>query len=931
MNELKLPEQLQGPWHHALILTYGVDVPFFENALWRQFSTRCRNKIILADGQRYLEACASYARSGLVRHLNLQYVAEGVFAPRAAHAKLILLTSPERGRLLIGSGNLSWQGYASGGELFTQYEYSADTPEALNAFLAARELVEGLVKRHYVSAQAERRIHYLLEDTLWLFQSSPTNQSPVRHNLTYSFLDQLQQTIGDDPVGELWVLSPFYDREAIALERLLTALNPYQTTLLVQRGYTSVDPMSLQDVLNRFRGRCRVCSFTMGSDTPYVHAKLYLLRLPDRAICLQGSPNLTQAAMLLTDPQGNIEVANLLSGPRDAFDDLLSVFESQPEVTQLDALDLSYQSTEVSTGQLSDGWYLTGGEWGNDRLRLNFQGTMPNLEGASLVIADRAFPLDVCKWEPQSLELKLSPDAVGLLGRSVPVFLRWGEEDNATASNPIFVCNRAALDAVLEITDEGETLNRIGDLDLDDEEFERLLGELDAALMIDRRSVWQLAGRTLPQTADEDDDALRLDYADVDYEMLRQHPKIQQYTREKSDGRGYAPSRLQIILDAITDHFRGLLDVPAGTQWGDMTGGTLDDNGAETEEEREREEEERQKRHRTQAQRVRRLLKNFIRRYLRGIRSPDFQELAGFEVIAQNYVIFAHILWRLFAKDWVEPEFVVESLLQAWKFFWGKDRQTGYYTQLDEEQQAQTLQWVREYHADAELLAALHYSARLTRIERWENLRFVLRDFWRAMLCHPPFDVTPEILEETWCIVARLIPYEPPPPTVIVDELTHLVQFETRDNFLRSLEERYHYPGGTCAFESTKVRRASLDEPVGVTCLVIRDDGALPDRDEAIGILQEWMRFEDLDYYRIACPDCNRVRRMLFYEVLDREGVYWARDQGDVPLELGPIAPRPANWDAPLSQIQTRAARIDAGLILPRAKAALARVKMGPV
>ena len=50
MSEFELPEQLDGPWHHALILTYGADIPFFENALWRQFDSRCRSKVILADG-----------------------------------------------------------------------------------------------------------------------------------------------------------------------------------------------------------------------------------------------------------------------------------------------------------------------------------------------------------------------------------------------------------------------------------------------------------------------------------------------------------------------------------------------------------------------------------------------------------------------------------------------------------------------------------------------------------------------------------------------------------------------------------------------------------------------------------------------------------------------------------------------------------------
>lgn len=129
MNTLELPEQLRGPWDHVLILTYGVDISFFERSLWPQLPARCRNKIILADGLRYLQKCESYAQQkGLVRHLNQSYVVAGIFGPHAFHAKLILLTNPERGRLLVGSVNLSRQGYASGGEMFTVYDYSPDSP-----------------------------------------------------------------------------------------------------------------------------------------------------------------------------------------------------------------------------------------------------------------------------------------------------------------------------------------------------------------------------------------------------------------------------------------------------------------------------------------------------------------------------------------------------------------------------------------------------------------------------------------------------------------------------------------------------------------------------------------------------------------------------------------------------------------------------------
>src|SRR5690242_575863 len=107
MSALEIPEQLKGPWDHLLIMTYGLDLPFFERTLYSQLAERCRNKIILADGQHYLEACAQYARKqGLVNHLNQSYIAAGIFVPHVAHAKLVLLTNSEQGQLLVGSGNL---------------------------------------------------------------------------------------------------------------------------------------------------------------------------------------------------------------------------------------------------------------------------------------------------------------------------------------------------------------------------------------------------------------------------------------------------------------------------------------------------------------------------------------------------------------------------------------------------------------------------------------------------------------------------------------------------------------------------------------------------------------------------------------------------------------------------------------------------------
>ena len=302
MIQLQLPEQIKGKWEHALILSYGANIPFYEHAIWSQFGPVCRNRIVLADSQQYLQASAECARDGVAHHLNQRYVFDGIFSPYSAHAKVILLANPEQGRLFVGSGNLGWQGYASGGEIFTQYDFAADSSDQLPAFLAIRSVIEIILERKYVGPVAERHIHHLFESTPWLFHSVHTEWNPVRSNLAQSFLSQLQKAIGREAIEELWIASPFLDPEASALERLLSITKPGQATLLLQPGHASASLAALKKI-QRLHPQFHVRTFKLkGNETAYVHGKLYLFKLARRSICLQGSPNLSQVAMLLSDP-----------------------------------------------------------------------------------------------------------------------------------------------------------------------------------------------------------------------------------------------------------------------------------------------------------------------------------------------------------------------------------------------------------------------------------------------------------------------------------------------------------------------------------------------------------------------------------------------------------------------------------------------------
>jgi hypothetical protein len=209
----------------------------------------------------------------------------------------------------------------------------------------------------------------------------------------------------------------------------------------------------------------------------------------------------------------------------------------------------------------------------------------------------------------------------------------------------------------------------------------------------------------------------------------------------------------------------------------------------------------------------------------------------------------------------------------------------------------------------------LYYSARLTRLEKWQEQRFGLRDFWQGLLVSAPFEITAKTLEETWRIVYDLT-YESLPPLAILDELSALANFETPHSFLRELAEEYQYQPHSCAFEEVKVRRASFQDAVSVNCLVLKTIDALASKDQAIDVLRMWMRFEDLDYYRITAPGQNGSNVVLFYEVFEAAGVYWSGILEEEPVDFGQVALQPLRWEVALSPLKVLAEQLDTELIL---------------
>jgi hypothetical protein len=886
VKELQLPEELKGAWEHALVLTYGADLPFFERSLARQLPVSCRNRLILADGKQHLEACIRYAQGRLVRTLNQHYVADGLRVRHAMHAKLILLTGQTRGRLLVGSGNLGMQGYASGGEIFTRYEYEPEGEDDLAAFISIRSFLEQLLERAPVGEIAAARLGHMFENSPWLFQQASDPDSPVRHNLDQSFLAQLLLEVAGEPVEQLTLAAPFYDAKATAFGTLLQELAPKRTRVLVQPNRTSVDPRVLDRLAADHPGTVEIIPVGRDGDATYLHAKLILLKLAKRAICLQGSPNLSQVALLRAGENANVELANLIRGGRGDFDHLFADLDFG-QANSAKELALAYEPQDTVLPPALAGWHLLRGQWRNDELTLDLSREPPELRDASLVVGDRAHTLNVLSSSPRQLTLKLEKEAQDLLERTLPVAIEWTSAAGKERTNPVFAYNLLALERTLEAAIESERLSFVGSLDgLDDEELERLLQELADSLVIDPEGLWKLAGRE-PST-DTHEEELWLAYEDVDYEALRQHPKLSQYAAGFRSVGGQR-SRLQMILASIAASFgpeRSIVSAPAVN-----TITALDESEADTEEELERRAEEREQRRAMLEAHLRRIFQNFIRRYLRGATSVQFEQRVGPEVIAQNYLVFSFILWRLFRKSWMPTDFLIESLLQTWSHFWGGGGNHAFIERLDEERRKQTLAWLGEHQANGLFLAGLYYAAYLTRIEEDEQVRIDLRDRWRRIVCKPPFALNTSVVAEAVQILAGLIPTQPPSAHQLALELSELADYETRSSFVSSL-------GGPGAawFEEVNVMRPALKRQISVPCLVL---GGTARKGAILDALGRWMRFEQREFYRVRVDSSETV---CFYDTLTGQGVYWeGRRTKPYDFEDRPIIN--ASWDQHLDSL----------------------------
>lgn len=449
LSSLKKP-----PVENCFILTYNLDLPFFEAALFEPlYGVGCRNMVVLCDPQQYHAALQD---ASMLQYAGQRYLLfSGLTSPRGAfHPKLILQTTKTTGRLFITSGNLSQAGYTHNWEVATEFEFNSRRPDSISwqACRWALELLEKIAAKSEQSGLVQERLARLWGTTPWLREeNTPVENGPIwlLHNLESSLLDQMvakYRQMDGSPIEEVYIISPFFDPGTLAFAELLNQLKPAKMQVFTQYAQ-GLRKEPIDRVLRHHS--TSVTFHCLANLTRRLHAKTLLFKTKQGVWLASGSANFSAPALLHVAENGNTEIVVLRHETEVAYFD-----KWVDELTQL-AIPLVWDSLppepEMSPRPIPPEVNLLAAYLRGTELELSL---VPDPSPKSLIRVtvdeDHSFSIDFPHWKKAfngCVSLHCSNEFVKQAERTMLISIQVIQPDGITLqSRPTLLHNLASLE-----------------------------------------------------------------------------------------------------------------------------------------------------------------------------------------------------------------------------------------------------------------------------------------------------------------------------------------------------------------------------------------------------------------------------------------------------------------------------------------------------
>ena len=311
-------------YHSCILTTFSFDFYFFEMKAMKWLrSSGVRNINVFIDGHYYSELMQQ--STGEEMQLSAGYSLYPVFQKSIFHPKIWMLFGEKEGLLIVGSGNLTNSGNGTNDEIWGAFHFDIRSTENAPIFSAAWHYLSMLSLT--VKGQTYEKVtRWILEHSKWLnelprvtpFQFSDTSQKEkvafFFNSETSSIWEELSKHISSERVIEITTISPFYDKNGIALQKL-SILFP-KAVINVVLDESGLIPFSMQD--NRTftfydwndAGVSKFQYSKSGKLKSKLHGKIIHFKTESgKEFCLFGSANVTPEGLGLSGKYSNAEVS----------------------------------------------------------------------------------------------------------------------------------------------------------------------------------------------------------------------------------------------------------------------------------------------------------------------------------------------------------------------------------------------------------------------------------------------------------------------------------------------------------------------------------------------------------------------------------------------------------------------------------------------
>ncbi|TDE35639.1 hypothetical protein [Antarcticimicrobium sediminis] len=359
-------------FHTALMTTFRFDAGVFEDVIRSRLrSNGCRNIAVLADTDMLN---AAFAETGLPVSAGARYHLAKRSVKGAFHPKMVLQFGKTKGRLIVGSANLTGAGLHGNLEILEVLEVNQ------NDMTAAPLLAAALA---YFASHTDRRdkamkqaLERASRNTDWLqhVRAASRIETPsgfvefVTESAGATIADRLVDAVGGRRVSRVVCAAPFWDSNLSAVQILQRRLSPEITALVV-------DPKAQDFDAPGFRALERASLHSAGQlsacEKRRFHAKLIIVETNEGDLVLSGSANISRPALLEVAGNGNAEAAILRWEPPGTAVQRLGIDAAL--AVNMPLSDLKPRQRAVNEGETKEERLIDGGAVFLDAAALEWQ------------------------------------------------------------------------------------------------------------------------------------------------------------------------------------------------------------------------------------------------------------------------------------------------------------------------------------------------------------------------------------------------------------------------------------------------------------------------------------------------------------------------------------------------------------------------------